>query len=258
MKVCVLGSGSKGNCTLVESGNTSLLIDAGFSGLEISRRLESIGRDLETVTAIIVTHEHNDHISGVGVVSRRGRIPVYANMATHLAAERRVGKLFSRLEFGNGEEFEIGNLRVYPFAVSHDTVDPVGYVVSDGKNSVGYCTDTGKVTTLIEYHLRRCDVLVLESNHDPKMLREGPYPIHLQQRVGSNQGHLANEDAGKLLQKLAGKSSLNHVVLAHLSEVNNLPELAMKSAGKYLGQYAECIEVVPATQNKPAPVITLP
>jgi len=256
MKVCVLGSGSKGNCTLVESGSTSILIDAGFSGLEIRRRLESIGRNLDLITAILVTHEHNDHISGVGVASRRGRIPVYANPATHGAAEKRLGKLFSRLEFGTGEQFAIGDLLVHPFAVSHDTVDPVGYVISDGKKSVGYCTDTGKVTTLIEYHLRRCDALVLESNHDPGMLREGPYPLYLQQRVRSNRGHLANEDAGKLLNKLAGKT-LNHVVLAHLSEINNLPELAMQSARKHLGQYTECIEIVTASQDKPSPVITL-
>jgi phosphoribosyl 1,2-cyclic phosphodiesterase len=257
MKICVLGSGSRGNCTLVESGGTTLLIDAGFSGIEIQRRLNVIGRDFDSITAILMTHEHNDHISGVGVVSRRCRVPVHANPATHLAAEGRVGKLFSRCEFGTGESFEVGGLHVHPFAVSHDTADPVGYVISDGKNSVGYCTDTGKVTTLIEYHLRKCDVLVLESNHDPGMLRDGPYPLYLQQRVRSNQGHLANGDTGKLLQKLAG-NSLNHVVLAHLSEVNNLPELAMQSAAKYLGQYMECIRVVPATQHSPCDVISLP
>ncbi len=256
MKVCVLGSGSKGNCTLVQSGKTRLLVDAGFSGVEIKRRLESVGLDLESITAILVTHEHNDHISGVGVVSRRARVPVYANPATFGAAEKRTGKPFARLEFGTGEQFSLGGLLVHPFAVSHDTVDPVGFVFSAGDPCVGFCTDTGKVTTLIEHHLRRCDVLVLESNHDPKMLREGPYPLYLQQRVRSNRGHLANEDAGRLLKKIAG-ARLQHVVLAHLSEVNNLPELALQSARKNLGQYAECIEIVPAAQGKSSPVITL-
>ncbi len=256
MKVCVLGSGSRGNCTLVESGGTTLLIDAGFSGVEIQRRLDLIGRDLDSITAILVTHEHNDHISGVGVASRRCRIPVYANPATHLAAEARLGTLFSRLEFNTGEKFEVGDLQVHPFAVSHDTVDPVGYVISDGRNSAGYCTDTGRVTTLIEHHLGKCDVVVLESNHDPDMLRDGPYPLYLQQRVRSNQGHLANGDTGRLLRKLAG-NGLNHVVLAHLSEVNNLPELAMGSAAKHLGQYMECIQVTPATQHSPSLEISL-
>lgn len=256
MKICVLGSGSKGNCTLVQSGRTSLFIDAGFSGVEIQRRLESIGLALESLTAILVTHEHNDHVSGVGVVSRRANLPVYSNPGTHRAAEKRVGKLFARQEFGTGEQFSLGDLQVHPFAISHDTADPVGFVISDGKHSVGYCTDTGKVTTLIEHHLKGCDILVLESNHDPIMLREGPYPIHLQQRVRSSQGHLANEDAGRFLQKIAGQK-LQHVVLAHLSEVNNLPELAMLTATQHLGDYAQCIEILPATQNLPSPVITL-
>jgi len=257
MKVCVLGSGSKGNCTLVESGRTTLLIDAGFSGVEIKRRLAAIGRGPDEITAILVTHEHNDHISGVGVMSRRSSIPVYANPATHSASEKRVGKLFSAVDFGTGEKFSMGDLEIHPFRVSHDTADPVGFVITDGKVSMGYCTDTGKVTTLIEHHLKRCNLLVLESNHDPKMLRDGPYPLYLQQRVRSNQGHLANEDAAKLLKKLTN-GKLRHVVLAHLSEVNNLPELALRSVQKHLGEYVECIEILPAHQNKTSPLITVP
>ena len=256
MKVCVLGSGSKGNCTLVESGKTTLLIDAGFSGVEIKRRLAVVGRDPGCIDAILVTHEHNDHINGVGVMSRRSRLPVYANAGTHRASEKRVGKLFSAVDFGTGEKFSLGDLEIHPFRVSHDTVDPVGYVISDGSISIGYCTDTGKVTTLIEHHLKRCDLLVLESNHDPQMLRDGPYPLYLQQRVRSNQGHLANEDAAKLLRKLAG-GKLRHVVLAHLSEVNNQPELALRSVQDHLEEYAECIEILPARQNKTSPLLTV-
>lgn len=256
MKICVLGSGSKGNCTLVESGSTTLLIDAGFSGIEIKRRLAAIGRQPDEINAILVTHEHHDHISGVGVLSRRSSIPVYANPATHRASEKRVGKLFSANDFGTGDKFILGDLEIHPFRVSHDTADPVGYVVSDGKVSMGYCTDTGKVTTLIEHHLRRCDLLVLESNHDPVMLREGPYPLYLQQRVRSNQGHLANDDAAKLLKKLAN-GKLRHVVLAHLSEVNNLPDLAMETTLQRLEGNAQCIEIFPAGQDKPTHLITL-
>jgi phosphoribosyl 1,2-cyclic phosphodiesterase len=256
MKVCVLGSGSKGNCTLVQSGKTALLIDAGFAGIDIKGRLESVGVAFESITAILVTHEHHDHIKGVGVVSRRGNLPVYANPATHRAAEKRTGRLFKRHDFGTGEQFTLGDFLVRPFAVSHDTADPVGYVLSDGIHSMGYCTDTGKLTTVIEHHLRRCDILVLESNHDPKMLRDGPYPVYLQQRVRSNRGHLANEDAAKFLRKIAG-GRLRHVVLAHLSEINNLPELAVQSAMNHLGEYAECIDLASASQSVPGKVIHL-
>jgi phosphoribosyl 1,2-cyclic phosphodiesterase len=258
MRICVLGSGSRGNCTLVETGSTVLLIDNGFSGVEISRRLRAIGREPSMLTAILVTHEHNDHIAGVGVLSRQIGVPVYANPGTHRAAEGRLGRLAARLEFGTGEPFVINDLQIHPFAVSHDTADPVGFVISDGRCRVGYCTDTGKITTLIEHHLRGCHALVLESNHDPRMLREGPYPLRLQQRVRSSQGHLANEDAGRFLQRtVAGNSSLIHVVLAHLSETNNLPRLALEAARASLGPDFERLRVVAARQDRPCALLDL-
>ena len=256
MKICVLGSGSKGNCTLVESGDTTILIDAGFSGVEIQRRLQLIGRQLESITAILITHEHSDHISGAGILSRKAQIPLYANSGTYHATGSRLGKLFARGEFGTGEQFIIDGMQVHPFAVSHDTSDPVGFVVSDGTHRFGYCTDTGKITTLIEYHLQGCDALVLESNHDPKMLREGPYPLYLQQRVRSNKGHLANEDAGRFLKKLATRG-LKHVVLAHLSETNNLPELALQSVKDNLDGSMKQTSIISAAQASPSPIIDL-
>lgn len=258
MRICVLGSGSRGNCTLVEAGRTVLLIDNGFSGVEISRRLRAIGREPSMLTAILVTHEHNDHIAGVGVLSRQAGLPVYANPATHGAAEERLGRLPCSREFGTGEAFSIGDLQIHPFAVSHDTTDPVGFVLTDGCYRMGYCTDTGKITTLIEYHLRGCHALVLESNHDPRMLRDGPYPPRLQQRVRSNQGHLANEDAGSFLKKtLGGNSNLAHVVLAHLSETNNLPRLALEAARTSLGPDFERLRIVAAGQHAPCPLLDL-
>lgn len=258
MRICVLGSGSRGNCTLVEAGRTALLIDNGFSGAEISRRLLAIGRGPTMLTAILVTHEHNDHIAGVGVLSRQAALPVYANVPTHRAAEDRLGRLAARLEFGTGEAFAIGDLQIHPFAVSHDTADPVGFVVTDGRYRVGYCTDTGKITTLIGHHLRGCHALILESNHDPQMLREGPYPLRLQQRVRSNQGHLANEDAGHFLkQTVGGNSNLVHVVLAHLSETNNLPRLALEAARASLGPDFARLRIITAEQDKPCPLLDL-
>ncbi len=226
MKFSVLGSGSKGNCTLVESGSTRLLIDNGFSGKEIVTRLAGLGLAPEMITALVVTHEHDDHVKGVGVLARRLKIPVYANDATHRAAEHKVGNLPLRREFGAGEPFVIDNLRIHPFSVSHDTADPVGFVVSDGERSLGYCTDTGKITQLIKHHLQSCQALVLEANHDIQMLKEGPYPLPLKQRVLGNRGHLANNDSLDFSVQLA-KGSLRILVLAHLSEINNHPDLVL-------------------------------
>jgi len=251
MKVCVLGSGSRGNCTLIESADTAVLVDAGFSGKEVRRRLGLVGRELEDITAVLITHEHNDHVSGAGIVSRQARIPLYANSGTYRATDTRLGRLSERREFGTGERFSIDGLQVHPFAVSHDTADPVGFIISDGTHTVGYCTDTGKITTLIEHHLRGCELLVIESNHDPKMLREGPYPPALQQRVMSNKGHLANEETGRFLRKMAS-DTLRHVILAHLSETNNLPELALQSARTHLDGQSGRIKVVAAAQSTPS------
>ncbi len=256
LNFCVLGSGSKGNCTLVESGSTAILIDAGFSGKEVRRRLALVDRSPEDLTAIMVTHEHGDHISGVGVLSRKYNLPVYANAGTHLASEARVKKLHKRVEFGTGEPFVIDGLDVHPFRISHDTADPVGFVISDGCAAVGYCTDTGRVTKLIAHHVRKCRALILEANHDQQMLMDGPYPMPLKQRVRSNQGHLANGDAARFLAGLVD-SSLQYVVLAHLSETNNLPEIALQRVEKELQAMAFNFEIVIAGQKRPTTIFSL-
>ncbi len=228
MRFSVLGSGSRGNAVFIENGSTGILIDAGFSGKEIEKRLNSIDRELADVQAICVTHEHNDHICGAGVLSRRCKIPVYANDGTFLAGEKRMGKLFHYKEFETGATVEVGDLQVRSFRVSHDTADPVGFVVGDGDRYLGYCTDTGKVSHLMAQRLSKCQALILEFNHNLEMLKNGPYPLPLQQRVRSSRGHLCNEDAAKFLSQLKG-AHLQHVVQAHLSEKNNRPELARRS-----------------------------
>ena len=256
MNFCVLGSGSKGNCTLVESGSTAVLIDAGFSGKEISRRLALIDHSVEDLSAILVTHEHGDHVCGVGVLSRRCRLPVYANQGTHRAAGPRVKTLHKRVEFGTGTSFVVGDLTIHPFQVSHDTADPVGFVVSDGDTALCYCTDTGQVTRLIDYHVRSCRALILEANHDPQMLMDGPYPLPLKQRVRSKQGHLANGDAARFLAGL-GDSSLEYVVLAHLSETNNLPEAVLARVRRELEDVEFSFEILLASQKDPTGLISL-
>lgn len=220
MRFCVLGSGSKGNCTYVETGGSALLIDVGFSGVEVGRRLESAGLDIGKVAGILVTHEHGDHVSGVGVLSRKYRLPVYANEGTRAAAGASLDKLHAYVPFTTGESFLIPPFTLHPFATSHDTADPVGFTIDDGQGVLGYCTDTGMVSRLIHYHLRRCQGLVLECNHDLEMLKQGPYPPALQQRIRSKNGHLANPEALAFLGEVC-HSQLQHVVLAHISDKNN-------------------------------------
>ncbi len=255
MRFSVLGSGSQGNSVYIESGRTGILIDAGFSGKEIATRLQSIGRDLTRVHALCVTHEHNDHICGVGVLSRRCKLPTYINGGTFSAGEKRIGKLHVHKEFETGDILEIGDLQVRSFRISHDTADPVGYVVSDGKSSVGYCTDTGKISHLIGQRLAQCNGLILEFNHNLQMLKNGPYPLSVQQRVRSSRGHLCNEDAAVFLAGLMS-SHLRTVVLAHLSATNNTPELAHAAALLTVQEWGDTSLLI-ASQEKATTLLEL-
>lgn len=256
MKLCVLGGGSRGNCTYVESGDTGILIDNGFSGKEITARMAIIGRHPEQLSGIIVTHEHNDHINGVGVLSRRYNLPVYANPATHRAAAGKVGNLSALAEFSTGSRFVINELEIHPFAISHDAAEPVGFVIDDGCHRVGYCTDTGTVTKLMAHLLSRCHGLILESNHDPQMLMDGPYPFPLKQRVQSNLGHLSNREAALFIREL-GNSNLRNLVLSHLSETNNHPRLARTMVENIITGFSESIELLLACQDCPGDFIDL-
>jgi phosphoribosyl 1,2-cyclic phosphodiesterase len=256
MNFCILGSGSKGNCILVESGSTAILLDAGFSGREISRRLSLIGRSAEDVTAILLTHEHGDHVSGVGVLSRQLRLPVYANAGTHRAAEAKINRLHQRAEFETGATFRVNGLEIHPFHISHDTADPVGFVVSDGSSSLCCCTDTGTVTALIRQRARCCQALIIESNYDRQMLADSPYPPHVKQRVRSNQGHLANDDAAHFLAGLTD-SPLRQVVLAHVSATNNRPELALARIEQELRPLKPAFQLDIATQMQPTRIFAL-
>jgi phosphoribosyl 1,2-cyclic phosphodiesterase len=256
MQVSILGSGSKGNSVFVQSGKTAILIDAGFSGKELKKRLATIGQELNKIRGICLTHEHNDHILGCGVISRQAKIEVIANAGTFSAADKQLGTLFSRREFSTGDSIELGDLLIRSFRISHDTADPVGYVIEDGKSCLGYCTDTGKVSMLILQRLLRCNTVILEFNHNLELLKNGPYPLPLQQRVRSSLGHLANEDAGTFLAKLAAGPMLRQVVLAHLSEINNRPELAEKAACDALVARDDVILHI-ASQSKATSLLTV-
>ncbi|MBU2537050.1 MAG: MBL fold metallo-hydrolase [Proteobacteria bacterium] len=251
MRFCVLGSGSKGNATFVESGQTRLLIDAGFSGKEIERRLLSIGVEPETLSGILITHEHSDHTRGAAILSRRYGLPVFVNDATLAAALPVLENLRPRHAFFTGNTFVFQDVQIHPYAISHDAADPVGFLVNDGERIMGYCTDTGAVSKLMHHRLSNCHGLVLECNHDPELLRNGPYPPSLQQRVRGKTGHLANEDAAGFLAAIL-HDGLEHVVLSHLSESNNRPHLAQEAMNVVLEKLRE-----EHGKLKPVPVISL-
>jgi len=257
MRFCVLGSGSRGNSTYVEAGSTRILIDAGFSGVEVQRRLAAIGVAAADLSAIVITHEHGDHVHGAGVLSRKLRIPVYINEPTLRAAAGQLKTLFAVCEFATGESFAIDDLRLHPFAVSHDAADPVGFVIRDSQQScLGYCTDTGVVSRLMQYRLAACQGLVLECNHDPVLLQNGPYSAALKQRVRSKSGHLANGDALAFLDALL-HDGLRHVVLAHISETNNDPQAITDAIRCRLADHQSLPAISLARQDRPGALLEI-
>ena len=232
MRFASLGSGSRGNATLIEAGTTRILLDCGFSVAETQRRLARLGIEADELTAIIVTHEHGDHVGGVGPLARRFKLPVYL---THGTAHRaNTGDLPQRHCIDSHEAFSIGDLQCQPFPVPHDAQEPVQFVFSDGRHRLGVLTDTGSITTHITDMLATCDAMLLECNHDEEMLAEGPYPPSLKTRVGGRFGHLSNGQAAELLHSL-DTSALQHVVGAHLSDKNNTPWLARQALAGALG-----------------------
>ncbi len=234
MRFALLGSGSRGNATLVTKGKTALLIDCGFSARELAARLGRFGMEPTALSAIVVTHEHNDHIAGVGAVARRYKLPVWMSHGSYRGGEKRLGELPQRHNLNCHERFEVGELELQPFPVPHDAREPCQFVVGDGDRRLGILTDAGRSTQHIESCLDNCDALILECNHDPQMLAEGPYPPSLQARVGGPLGHLSNGQSAELLGRLKG-DRLQHLVAAHISEKNNLPELATTALSEAIG-----------------------
>lgn len=240
MRFALLGSGSRGNATLVEEGNTCLLVDCGFSVREVARRMARLGTSPERLSAILVTHEHNDHLAGVGALARKYRIPVWLTAGTAAAGKKRLGELPQRELLNCHGDLVIDDLVLHPFPVPHDAREPCQFVFSNGDKRLGLLTDTGRSTRHIERQLDACDALILESNHDPQMLADGPYPPALQARVGGGLGHLSNGQAAEILQRI-DSASLQHLVAAHLSEKNNRPELAVDALSAALGCEREWI-----------------
>jgi phosphoribosyl 1,2-cyclic phosphodiesterase len=240
LRFASLGSGSKGNATLIQAGDTRLLLDCGFSVAELERRLSRRGLSASELTAIVVTHEHADHIGGVARLSRKYRLPVWLTVGTLNAARDRD---FHDVEcFHAHDVFAIDGIELHPFPVPHDAREPCQFVFSDGRWRLGVLTDTGHITPHIQRSLDGCDALLLECNYDVDMLVAGPYPPVLKQRVGGHLGHLANTQAGELLAQI-DTSGLRHLVGMHVSENNNTSELAHRTLCEAVGCEEGWIEV---------------
>lgn len=250
----VLASGSKGNCIHVDDGETSLLLDAGLSGKEILVRMREKGLFPEKLSAIILSHEHTDHVSAAGVLSRKLKIPVYGTQGTLEGAKPKTGEIALAREITAGLPFALGSVLIHPFSISHDAADPTGFTFCAHGVKLGIATDLGVATTLVKTHLKNCNALVLEANHCPVMLANGSYPWALKQRVKSRTGHLSNEAARDLLGELLHKD-LSHVVVAHLSEENNRPDHACTIVGEALRR--ERTKLFAAGQNEAMSVIRL-
>ena len=229
MRLCVLSSGSKGNCVWIEAGGRALVVDSGLSLVETRRRAAAAGLDIGRAKAILVTHEHGDHVRGVGPMARKLGIPVYATAGTAEAAGSQLSGCPILRSFEAGDELDLGFLKVSTISSSHDAADPIVLTASEpGGAKMGLATDLGTATSLVLAAFRELDALVLEANHDLPMLLDGPYPWWLKQRVRGRQGHLSNEQASEALAECLHEG-LSRIVLAHLSEVNNTPEAALSA-----------------------------
>jgi phosphoribosyl 1,2-cyclic phosphodiesterase len=257
MQVCVLASGSGGNAIYVQHGATRVLVDAGLAGREIDARLRSIGVDVQKLMAIVVSHEHGDHMSGVGILARKVRCPVWLTRGTFDAARSKFKGRERIRFFDNDQNFSIGDLEFQPFAISHDAADPVNFVVDDGQSRLGIATDMGVVSRLAFERLSTSDMVVLESNYDREMLMAGPYPWSLKQRIQGTHGHLDNIDASETLGRLID-NGLEQVVLAHLSEENNRPDLASAASEAVIeSRGLRRYQLTVAEQHRPTPTFVI-
>jgi phosphoribosyl 1,2-cyclic phosphodiesterase len=246
MRFAVLGSGSEGNALVVQVGQTRVLLDCGFSLSETVSRLARLGLQAGQLDGIVVTHEHGDHISGVARLARKFDLPVWLTHGT-LRTQKAAFAGLAVTEINPHQAFAIGEVQVQAYPVPHDAAEPVQYVFSDGEHRLGVLTDAGSTTPHIEAILSGCHALVLECNHDARMLAEGDYPYSLKQRVGGRFGHLNNADAATLLKRL-DCSCLQLVVVGHLSRKNNAAELAVTALSEVLGCTSDQVAV--ASQDK--------
>jgi phosphoribosyl 1,2-cyclic phosphodiesterase len=228
---CSLASGSKGNSQYVATNDTGLLVDAGMSGKYIENALGKIDRNFDKIQALLVTHEHSDHIAGIGVLMRRYKLPLYVNEKTWEAMKNKIGKIdISKVNIiENNVCFNVGNIIVNSYSISHDANDPIGYIFEYKNKKISLATDLGYVSEEIIEKIKDTDLLFIESNHDTEMLKAGRYPYYLKRRVLSMEGHLSNDEAGRVAKEVTRFGRVKYILLAHLSNENNFPELAFET-----------------------------
>lgn len=257
MRFSILASGSSGNTCYIETGKASVLIDAGLSGRETERRLGLLGVSARNLDALIITHEHSDHIKGAGPLARRFGLPLYINRKTLEKGQRAMGNLPKPVIVRTGQTLTIRDLTVETFTKCHDAADPLGLILSFDGTRMGLVTDLGRSTRLVVDRLRECNALIVEFNHDQEMLEEGPYPLDLKRRIKGPDGHLSNKQAGELVRKIC-HDNLNYLVLAHLSKTNNNPTKAHKEAKDALGESGITrVNILISEQDTPSPLIQL-
>lgn len=265
MRLCSIASGSSGNCIYVGSETTHLLVDVGISGKRTENGLNQLGITAGDLDGILITHEHTDHISGLGVMARKYGLPIYATPGTIAAirATGGLGKIDSSLfhEVKEDVKLTIKDLTVNPMRISHDAAQPVAYRISYGSRRVGICTDLGIFNDYTVECLKGMDAVLIEANHDVNMLQVGPYPYYLKQRILGERGHLSNENSGKLLSRIL-HDGMEHIILGHLSKENNLPELAYEAVRMEItlgdNPYnANDFRIQVAKRGEPSPVVNI-
>lgn len=227
---CNLYSGSSGNCSYVGTDNTNILIDCGQSQKRINTALEDLGKDISKIDAIIVTHEHSDHIKSLGNISKKYNIPVYANQKTfdNMPEQTEMIDENNKRVFNTNDYFEINDLKIHPFSIPHDAADPCGFNIYKDDNKISVATDIGHINNEILHKLEESLFILLESNYEPEILRYARYPYYLKQRIAGPNGHLSNQEAGQTIINLLS-SGVNNIMLGHLSKQTNFPELAYKT-----------------------------
>ena len=257
-RLTILASGSSGNCAYLETDDTRLLIDAGLSARQIRQRLLGIGRTPENLSGILITHEHTDHTQGLGVLAAKLQIPVYCNRLTKEAIELQFDSRFEFRLFTTGAAFDVGDVGVETFSVPHDAYDPVGFLLRTASGNIGFLTDLGHATRLVVERVRPSHALVLEANHDVKMLQDDTRrPWATKQRILSRHGHLSNEAAAQVAEQIVS-ADLRHLYLGHLSSDCNRPELAQQVVGATLARMgANHVHVQATAPDVPCATLTL-
>lgn len=258
VQLTILGSGSNGNCAYLEAEETRILIDAGLSGRQIRQRMATIGRAPEGLTGILITHEHTDHIQGLAALAAKLQIPVYCNRLTKEAIETQMAARFDCRVFATGSSFDIGTVTVENFSIPHDAYDPVGFLLRTACGNAGFLTDLGHATKLVLERVRTANVLVLEANHDLKLLQEDTKrPWSIKQRILSRHGHLSNEAAGDVVDEILSVE-LHKLYLGHLSRDCNRPEIAERTIRRRLERAgASHVQVEVASQETPCPTFVM-